>query len=96
MMKYKTIALASCKVEDAKAAVFGQLSVESANKGLSTVAQTIQAEAAGGWTFEQLYTVPVLAWRKVGCLERLLGKGKALVSAGSTFSVPFIVFSREA
>ena len=94
MMKYKTVALASARVEDKNGTFRGSLSVDAANKALASIGQTIQTEATGGWKFEQLYSVPVTAFATIGCLAQLFGGAKGN-QASTTYYPNFLVFSRE-
>lgn len=77
MVKYKTVAL-------------GHLEGKSGQKAdvvLNPVAKVIESEAVGGWTFVNMYNMPIFV--KPGCLASLLG------SKGGTDYFYMIVFKKE-
>lgn len=77
MVKYKTVAL-------------GHLEGKSGQKAdvvLNPVAKVIESEAVGGWTFVNMYNMPIFV--NPGCLAGLLG------SKGGTDYFYMIVFKKE-
>lgn len=77
MVKYKTVAL-------------GHLEGKSGQKAdvvLNPVAKVIESEAVGGWTFVNMYNMPIYV--NPGCLASLFG------SKGGTDYFYMIVFKKE-
>lgn len=77
MVKYKTVALGHL---EGKAG-------QKADTVLSPVAKVIESEAVGGWSFVNMYNMPIFV--KPGCIASLLGQH------GSVDYFYMVVFKKE-
>ena len=77
MVKYKTVALGHLEGKEG----------QKADVVLNPVAKVIENEAVGGWTFVNMYNMPITV--KPGCISALLG------SKGGVDYFYMLVFKKE-
>ena len=78
MAKYKTVTLGRLSGKD----------TDTPDSIISPVAKVIENEAAGGWTFVNLYDMPIY-FERTGCLAKFSNQG------GFTSYYYMLVFKKE-